>query len=245
MRFKIISYNLKSLELCNLTKLSNFLIKQQADIICLQETESSIEGIDLDNDILKLSTIINKKSDRNYQCRFSKTVNRFRKSAKYGITILSAYHILNFQEFYYHHKKYERRCCQLIEICVGNLPLKIYHTHLGWQTNQEIQELQLQEFWNFRDEKGYSILCGDLNINAYKMNTCKILVDLKKKYQDTEMTLYTYPATKPIYRYDYILLSKSIMEELHPTYYYRVVQSFNSDHLPIVCSVYLPNAICQ
>lgn len=251
MRFKIISYNLKSLEWSNLNKLSTFLLQHKYDIICLQETESSMQGVDLEKDVLKLTNILNKMSGRKYTCHFSKTVARFRKKANYGITILSLYPIVQFQEFYYQHKKYEKRCCQMIKIFVGKTSFKIYHTHFGWQTNQEIQVLQLQEFWKFRDDKCYSILCGDLNMNAYNSKnkditkiltkSFEILEDFKKKYQDTKMELYTYPTKNPKYRYDYILLSRNILDKLQAKYYYQVIKNFESDHLPIVCSIYLPN----
>ena len=55
------------------------------------------------------------------------------------------------------------------------------------------------------------------------------------------MMIYTYPAKNPKYRYDYILLSQNILDKLQAKYYYQVIKNMGSDHLPIVCSIYLPN----
>ena len=134
----------------------------------------------------------------------------------------------------------------MIEISIGKLNFKIYNTHLGWQTNYEIQQLQLQELQELLKLQNttYSILCGDFNID-FQNKKSFILENIKKKYQDTEMKLFTYPSKNPKYRYDYIWLSKNILQELQAKFYYQVIKNLDSDHLPITCSIYIPNEVCQ
>ena len=220
-KLKIISFNIKSCQECNLMELIEYFKKKKPDVICLQEVDKCSKYCE--QDICK--EFIN---EFGYESKYLKTVKR-KGFGEFGICIFSKYKILDYQEYYYSNYD-EKRGIQKISISVPFLKKKIniFNTHLDYKN---VRDQQVVECLNFisRFELSDFILCGDLNLNPKSIIYGKISDYFKEiKYNTT----YSYKRPKEII--DYILINKNSKLSIE----YEVENVKLSDHKPLISNIF-------
>ncbi|CAM3983249.1 endonuclease/exonuclease/phosphatase family protein [Mesobacillus zeae] len=152
---------------------------------------------------------------------------------QYGTAVLSKYPILDADN----HSlakigTTEQRGLLEATINVKGNQLHFYNTHLALTTAE--RTLQIQEILNISGKsEGPKVIMGDLNALPESVE----MVPLNEMYYDVfagQPGDYTYPATNPTKRIDYIFTSDDI--EIEKT---EVIRSLASDHLPLTAELEL------
>jgi endonuclease/exonuclease/phosphatase family metal-dependent hydrolase len=223
---KIISFNIKSCQECNIEELIDYFKLKKVDIICLQEVDLCSKYCPVN-----ICELIGKKLG--FQNKYLKTINR-KQGGSYGISIFSKYNIISYKEYYY--DKYdEKRGMQEIEIFVPQFKrnIKIFNTHLDYKSSRNYQVKQCLDI--ISNYNNYDcMLCGDLNLNP----TESIYNLLSEKFKNIVYN-NTYSSKRPTQILDYILLNKGS----NLNYEYNVENVKLSDHKPLICKIKVVNDI--
>ncbi len=159
----------------------------------------------------------------------------------YGNAILSKYSIVESEVFDLPQPKWMKaviRGCIRISVEINGNIIDIYGTHLGLGGFQEIQKELGYIYEKYKERKNPSIIAGDLNIEYLDLKSSikGFFDDFRSANHYLGIDLHTFPSNFPGAQIDYILLSKGI----EPVKVYTV-DSFASDHLPIVCEIEVDN----
>ena len=217
---KIISFNIKSCQECNIDELIDYLKSKKVDVICLQEVDLCSKYCPEN-----ICELIEKKLG--FEHKYLKTVNR-KKGGSYGISIFSKFPILSYKEYYYN-KYNEKRGMQEIEVFIPQFKrnIKIFNTHLDYKSNRNCQVEQCLEIISHNTDYD-CMLCGDLNLNPSEEVYDLISNKFKKIIYNN-----TYSSKRPTQILDYILLNK----ESKLNYKYSVDNVKLSDHKPLICKI--------
>ena len=216
--FTIMSFNIKSCSLCSYNEFSDYIIKKNPDIICLQEV---IYDENTGNILKNLSKYC-------YYYKFLKTVNK-RNGSQYGIAIISKYPFTNYKQSYYD-KYAEKRGNQSITVSFQNKKIKIVNTHLDYKlyTDYQLQKLFEKYCTENTDNKNIiNILCGDFNDSPYNSVIQKYLHNYHKIDNKP-----TYVTKRTQMKLDYILVSNNAQKCK-----YTIDNTDISDHYPIFCNI--------
>lgn len=196
----------------NLIKVNNI------DIIGLNEIFSL-------NKSISQSNIIAKKL--NYYHIFGKATNII---LPYGNAIISKYPIESYEiiniplpknKTFKNH--YEKRSILKAKILINNTYLNVYITHLGLNTDEQINGIKTLVDNVIKDN---SIIMGDFNMTPDN----KLLNSLNNF--NTRTIEKTWPSDKPIKKLDYIYVSKNIKIKSS-----KVLNDIISDHKPIIAEI--------
>lgn len=218
-KVKVMSFNIRSCQDCQLDNIINYLGTKKSDIICLQEVDIFSKYCPVN-----ICDLIKEKLGFNY--KYLKTIDR-KVKGQYGICIFSKYPIIEYEEYYYHNYN-EKRGLQRIKVFIPKLKeeYNIFNTHLDYKHNRD---LQVKECLDIIDKYNSNcILCGDLNLNP----TEEIYNKLTEKFREINYS-NTYSAKRPKQILDYILINKN--NDIK--YKYMVDDVILSDHKPLICYI--------
>lgn len=158
---------------------------------------------------------------------------------QYGTAILSRYPILESDNTYLPNAPgKEQRGLLYARVVVRGVRVNVYNTHL----QHDSQQLRLEQAAAVRElmagRHGPSLLMGDLNATPEAPEITRlteVLVDTWEKVGAGPG--YTYDATNPTKRIDYVLSSPDVVVEDA-----TVVATNASDHLPVVVAIRLPGS---
>jgi endonuclease/exonuclease/phosphatase family metal-dependent hydrolase len=254
---KILSYNVghflgndsKSVDK-NSKAIVSFLIEENADIICLQETRIGWKNV------FKLSEVVKKiESIKHYQYA--------RSSNSYGMVTLTHYPIVNMKEVRFENS---RNMAIYTDVLIDSDTVRIFNVHMqsyridpkkysiiespGFTEEEDIEEVkemgakfkqgfklrakQARDIRKIIDKTPYPvILCGDFNDTptsfAYKQLSEKLndaFVQSGKGFGQT------YVGKLPSFRIDYILHGNDF-----DSYNFETLDFEYSDHLPVTCDL--------
>ena len=146
----------------------------------------------------------------------------------YGNALITKYPINNIKIIKIPNKYYEGRSIIDSQLIVNNRILNVYITHLGLNTNEQINEINIL---NKIIKMDNSIIMGDFNMN--KDN--KLIKSLYNNYIEVfndKLDINTYPSDNPKEKLDYIFVSKNI--EIISS---KVTDEIVSDHKAIITKI--------
>jgi len=227
---------------CHLDLIKLFLIKESADVICLQEI--------FEEDFFLLQQYLKMEGKFAPMVKITKP-NKIRLSPKgiFGIAIFSRNPIVSSScNFYLQHQKttpiFEDgkpnsvdRVLLTIKTTKDNLDYQIATTHFIWSEKGEITQLQqqgLQDLFKITDQVGDCVLCGDFN-TPYGQ---EIHQQITEKFDDNTPAGITTTIDQQLHRnkniqliVDYIFTSKNYIAKN-----IRTVENV-SDHKAIVANI--------
>lgn len=234
----------------NSSAIVSFLMKQNPDIVCLQETRLRKKNIfNLPETIKKL------KSINHYQ--YARSSNTF------GMVTMTRYPIVNMQEIRFEES---RNMAIYTDVIIDNDTVRIFNVHLqsykidprkysiieslGISEEKDIEEVkemgmkfktafqqrakQVREIRKCLDESPYHvILCGDFNDTPASFSYKHLGDNLQDAFVSSGKGIgRTYIGKLPSFRIDYILHSKSF-----ESFNFETLDFKHSDHLPITCDL--------
>ncbi|WP_254052778.1 endonuclease/exonuclease/phosphatase family protein [Bacillus sp. V59.32b] len=152
---------------------------------------------------------------------------------QYGTAVLSKYPILDSEN----HPltkigNTEQRGLLEATIKVKGNHLHFYNTHLALTSAE--REIQIREINDIASrDKGSKIMMGDLNATPESKEMQPINANYNDVFAETHEA-YTYPATNPTKRIDYIFTSDDIEADDA-----EVIKTLASDHLPLIAEIEL------
>ena len=252
-QIKVLSYNIRNFYGTgakhvreNATAIVSFLVEQNPDIVCLQETRLRKKNIfNLPETIKKIESI------EHYQYA--------RSSNTYGMVTMSRYPIVNMQEIRFEDS---RNMAIYTDMIIASDTVRIFNVHLqSYQINPEeysiiespsiseeedIEEVkkmgmkfkkafqqrarQVREIRKYLDKSPYPvILCGDFNDTPASFTYKQIGANLHDAFVLSGRGIgRTYIGRLPSFRIDYIFYSKEFKSVNFETVDFKC-----SDHLPI------------
>lgn len=142
-------------------------------------------------------------------------------------------------------KGIERRGAIWAEVTLRKQNIQVFNTHLGLKKKErmlQINSLTGPEWLNHPDCRPPVIFCGDLNAlpgSSVVKRVSGILNDVQVLRNDGGQPQKTYPSTFPLFRIDYVFVSRDIKvinTEVPDSRFIRRT----SDHLPLVVKLSLP-----
>ncbi|UOQ95103.1 endonuclease/exonuclease/phosphatase family protein [Halobacillus shinanisalinarum] len=234
---KVMSYNIHHAEgedgILNLERIAQVIEGTDADIIGLQEVDkhwSSRSDFQDQAKLLaeRLGMFYTYAANLDYESSKEDEANR-----QYGTAILSRYPIIDsVNHFLPKIGNTEQRGLLEATINVKGTHLQFYNTHLA--LTSEERNIQIKEIIDIAGRSGGpKVIMGDLNAAP----TSEEMRAMYTHYSDAfagQNEAYTYSATNPTKRIDYIFTSKD-METKNA----QVIESLASDHLPITLEITL------
>lgn len=230
LKVKIISYNIKSCDLCNIEQLINFLKINEFSIILLQEVDDYTS-----KNYYSIAKTISDSLNFNYY--FSSARNKM--NGKYGNCIITKYKILENHTICLPEKKLEKRCIQYIKFYIDILKkfVWVYNVHLDWDNTYLVQNKQIDFIYSLinknYDKNDIVILGGDFNIEKNKINNPKFIIDFYNNYKEVK----TWSCKRPKIQLDNILIKTDNSDIYKYIYQYYTSDSKLSDHLPLLCDL--------
>jgi len=221
--------------------IAEIIASSHPDIIALQELDVGLSrsGFTDQADIIA--------NQMGMHCLFSAALTL--EHGEYGNAIFSRYPLLlrkakDLPTLEYM-KGIERRGAIWAEVTVKNQNIQVFNTHLGLRKKErmlQINSLAGPEWLNHPDCKPPLIFCGDLNAlpcSSVVKNLSGILNDVQVFRNDGGSPQKTYPGMFPVFRIDYVFVSRDIEVLNVEVPNSRLVRSA-SDHLPLVAKLRLP-----
>ena len=229
---RIISYNIKSFELCEINKLIEFFKNGKFDIILLQEVDSNTK-----KNNYNITKFIAEKLD--YYYYFAPA--RKKMKGEFGNSIITSYEIKNKEIICLPYKKLETRCLQGIKIYLDKLnqDIFIFNTHLDWDKLYEIQNLQIDIIHKYLEDNYNNqylvILGGDFNIEHKHIKNLNFI----NKYYKQDYIINTWSTKRPKTQLDniYISCNHNKCSIYKNEYYSQDIKM--SDHKPLMCNLTL------
>jgi endonuclease/exonuclease/phosphatase family metal-dependent hydrolase len=120
-------------------------------------------------------------------------------------------------------------------VVVGGERVRFFNTHLDYRADPRVRSLQVTAMLErLRAVPGRGVLMGDLNAPPTATELAPLLRRLNDVWSNAAGGGFTYPASAPVRRIDYILTTKDITATN-----VRVVTTDASDHLPVVADLSL------
>lgn len=234
---KMMSYNIHHAEgvdrVLDLERIAKIIEDEGAEIIGLQEVDNHWSERSAFEDQAKwlaerlgMFYVYAANLDRD-------PLNEGEPRRQYGTAILSKYPILNSEN----HSltrigNTEQRGLLEATINVKGNHLNLYNTHLALTTAE--REIQMKEIIAIAAEsKGPQVIMGDLNAVPESIEMQPMYAHYLDVFAD-QPEAYTYSATNPTKRIDYIFTSSDIK-----TVEADVIHTLASDHLPITAEIVL------
>lgn len=263
---KLISYNVRLFDLYHWTqksdtrnKIMQFLAREEADIICMQEFYSKKKSANTN-----LNKIVTVQKARFHHIVYSETKSRV---SNFGIATFSYYPIINKGSIRFSNTN---NVCIFSDITIENDTIRIYNNHLasvhlGYSNYNFIDSIkyqkvnrkgisgtidivrklksayqkraeQVQQLSGHIQQSPYPVIvCGDFNDtpSSYAYQTMR--ADLSDAFIEAGNGMgSTYARRFPPFRIDYVLHNKSI-----ETLEYDVPRLKLSDHYPLICRLQL------
>jgi len=118
-------------------------------------------------------------------------------------------------------------------IDIGGARLRVFNTHLDYRADPRVRELQVAATVARLDAvSGPMVLMGDLNAPPHAVELAPLFQRLRDAWPVGPDTGFTYPASAPVRRIDYILTSTDLR-----ALNVRVLPIDASDHRPVVADV--------
>ena len=206
-------------------RVAEVLAKMNADIIALQEVDSSlsVEGerdqLTYLSEALAMKAVMGPTLHRDY--------------GSYGNALLTNFEILGSEEYDLSYRKFEPRGALAVELKAGSFPLRVVNTHLGlkyWERAFQIDRLLGELVWPESPPSRPVVLLGDFNEwcpgtpNGARLTRA---FDLKTP------RVSTFPSNWPRFALDRIFISGKVRDfkfEVCSEPTARVA----SDHLPLI-----------
>ncbi|WP_455544119.1 endonuclease/exonuclease/phosphatase family protein [Intestinibacter sp.] len=219
IEIKIISYNIHSGTDKNMAPTLfdtiNFLKKNNADIICLQEVnESSKVGF-------QVSSL---KEELNMNLHFG--ANVVGNNTNYGLATYSKYKIIDEKHVYLSSAK-EQRGFLHTTIKVKDKKVHIINVHLGLGDKERRKQIKELENYVKGLKNNYFIILGDFNEGNLSLDD-EIIVDVAEQLDKSNILTFS----TGLDRIDYMFVSNNINVES-----YEVLIKNMSDHYPIVAKI--------
>ncbi len=219
IEIKIISYNIHSGTDKNMAPTLfdtiNFLKKNNADIICLQEVnESSKVGF-------QVSSL---KEELNMNLHFG--ANVVGDNTNYGLATYSKYKIIDEKHVYLSSAK-EQRGFLHTTIKVKDKKVHIINVHLGLGDKERRKQIKELENYVKGLKNNYFIILGDFNEGNLSLDD-EIIVDVAEQLDKSNILTFS----TGLDRIDYMFVSNNIDVES-----YEVLIKNMSDHYPIVAKI--------
>jgi endonuclease/exonuclease/phosphatase family metal-dependent hydrolase len=116
---------------------------------------------------------------------------------------------------------------------VAGARVRVFNTHLDYRADPRVRSLQVTAMLErLRAVSGRGVLMGDLNAPPAAAELAPLLRLLNDVWPNAAGAGFTYPASAPVRRIDYILTTKDITATN-----VRVVTTDASDHLPVVADL--------
>lgn len=234
----------------NANAIVGFLVTQNPDVICLQETRLRKKSIfNLPETVKKIESI------KHYQYA--------RSSNTYGMVTMTRYPIVNMEEVRFENSK---NMAIYTDVLIDTDTVRIFNVHLqsyridpekysiiespGITEEEDIEEVkemgakfktafqlraeQVREIRKYIDESPYYvILCGDFNDTPASFSYKTLCENLEDAFVNSGKGIgRTYVGKLPSFRIDYILHSEGFQ-----SYNFETLDYKYSDHLPIVCDL--------
>lgn len=234
---KVMSYNIHHAEgvdgVLDLERIAGIIEDAEADIIGLQEVDNHWSDRSDFQDQAKMLAerlgmfyVYAANLDRD-------PLNEGEHRRQYGTAILSKYPILNSKNYPLTKiGNTEQRGLLEATINVKGNHVHFYNTHLALTSAE--RTVQIQEIIDIAGEsKGPKVILGDLNATPESSEMQPMFTNYLDVFAETPEA-YTYPATKPSKRIDYIFTSDDIK-----TVETDVINTLASDHLPLTATIEL------
>jgi len=232
---KIMTYNICHGEgedkVLNLERIAKVIEDSNADIIGLQEVDNHwSERSHFEDQSKWLGERLNMFYSYGANLDYGSIIPK-KPRHQYGNLILSRYPILESKNYLLPKiGNNEQRGVLETKIDVKGNHIMVYNTHLALTQEERIS--QVEEILKIMAKsQGPKIFLGDFNATPNSKEVQKVYVN----YMDTlegKDDEFTYPASKPVERIDYIFISKEIENQGTQT-----IPTLASDHLPIVSSL--------
>lgn len=258
---KVLSYNVRHFSGAGLggekpsaAQIIAFLDRQNADIICLQESRLR------KNNIFNLSKTV-KELDEVQHYQFASS------SQSYGSVTMTRYPIVNMGEIRFENS---RNITIFTDMLIGGDTVRVYNVHLqSYRINPKeydaLESIDLQEEKNIEVKKkvlvqmrkAFRMRAGQVETIRQHMDACHYAIIVCGDFNDTPASYAyctlqrnmidafvnsgrgvgrTYVGKLPSFRIDYILHSKHF-----ESYNFETIDFFRSDHLPVSCTLILRN----
>jgi endonuclease/exonuclease/phosphatase family metal-dependent hydrolase len=157
---------------------------------------------------------------------------------EFGVAILSRYPIVDFRNHRLPRLSTQSAATEpelmpgFLEATVeiGGARVRLFTTHLDYRADPRVRKLQVTATIARLDAlNGPTILMGDLNAPPRAVELAPLFQRLRDAWPDGPDTGFTYPATAPVRRIDYILTSGDLRAGNA-----RVLPTEASDHRPVV-----------
>lgn len=213
-------------------RIAGVIRKTGAETVALQEVDKNTQRSGGKNQAAMIAKQLN------YHYLFGKTINR--SSGEYGNALISRYPLElvdNFPISYLH----ERRCVLVAKVLAPK-PYYVLATHFDHTAASEearVKSVQLiKEYLEKNPRFRPAVLMGDLNSLPHRQAIPALREAGFRILNDAVPGMITWPAEKPKYLLDYILIWKGDKADLKKCYV--VDESVASDHRPVVVHVVLP-----
>ncbi|WP_408008172.1 endonuclease/exonuclease/phosphatase family protein [Pseudalkalibacillus sp. A8] len=234
---QVMSYNIHHAEgedgVLDLERIAQVIDGSDADIIGLQEVDkhwSSRSNFQDQAKLLaeRLGMFYTYAANLDYESSEKDKPNR-----QYGTAILSRFPILGSENHFLPKiGNTEQRGLLEATIIVKGIHLKLYNTHLA--LTPEERNLQIEKIIDISSQSdGPKVIMGDLNATPTS-DEMKPMYEYYSDAFDGQNEAYTYSASNPTKRIDYIFTSKNM-----ETSKARVIDTQASDHLPITSEITL------
>lgn len=206
-------------------RVAEALFESRADVIALQEVDSSLKAHDGDDQLSFFSRALGMKAV------MGPTLTR--DYGAYGNALLTRFEILSFEEHDLSYRKFEPRGALSVELQIdASHPLRVVNTHLGlkyWERVFQIDRLLADLVW--RDLRPCVVL-GDFNEwFPYSGNNLRLNRAFAKAPR-----MATFPAHWPRLDLDRIYFSR-FGAPAKTEVYRNALTQVASDHLPVIAEV--------
>jgi endonuclease/exonuclease/phosphatase family metal-dependent hydrolase len=246
MKIKLISWNIWHGKY--LDEVVEFLIQEDADVLCLQEMGTTGQGLAEDPKIDIHEEIVERVGVQGKYQRMFWGDNGWGKYDM-GVSILTRLPVVDWKKFYYEGQQADSvldivgkdrydipRVLMGAKLLINGLDKWFFTTHFTLSPEAKVTEHQLanaKKVRSFLKDCGEFVLCGDMN-TPYGTETYRVLseglVDVTEPKQAT-----LHPTMHKVghlgYHVDYVFFKGSSIKHLST----KIPLVDASDHLPIVC----------
>lgn len=125
------------------------------------------------------------------------------------------------------------------KVDVGGTAVRVFNTHLDYRSDPSVRQQQVAEMLAIVGESSIpTLFLGDLNAQPQAPELQPLFARLKDAWPAAAGAGFTYPASEPLRRIDYILTSEHFVARS-----VRVPATLASDHRPVVADLDLSSSI--
>jgi endonuclease/exonuclease/phosphatase family metal-dependent hydrolase len=227
----------------NLNAITDVIRAASPDLVALQEVDAHWSArSNFEDQAVRLGEALN------MQVRFAQIYRNPPETPgaplrEYGVALLSRYPIVAFNNRMLSRVSTQtpsttpERMPGLLDaiVDVDGVNVRVLNTHLDYRSEPAVRSLQVTEMLELlRSSTGPTLLLGDLNAPPDAPELAPLLNVLRDSWRDEFGSGFTYPATEPLRRIDYVLASPHF--RAHTAIVPAVLAS---DHRPVVVELRL------